>query len=183
MTISAKNLNLYFSGTVKDKLVCARQLFTEHESDLMQQKNIRGGIAGLRRHEAVLDAHMGTMQMGSRCSACATKTDGGCCSSYMAGNTDAILLLINLIMGINVSIQHTNDIDCCFLGSHGCILSIKPIFCLNYNCTHIQKAATSEEMRLLDKYTGALLSLQTKIEGLLLELINRPISIHKCITT
>jgi len=183
MTIAAKNLDLYYSGTVEEKLTAARKLFTIYGSCLLQQQDIGDDLAGLRQHEAVLDAQMGAMQMGKRCSACAKEPGGGCCSSYMAGNTDAILLLINLLMGIEVSIQHTNEIDCCFLGSHGCILPIKPIFCLNYNCTHIQDAATLEEMRHLDKHAGTLLSLQTKTEGLLLELINRPISTRKDTTT
>lgn len=115
MTKAAKNPDLYFSGTVSEKLTAAHQLFTPHGSHLLQQQDIRDALAGLREHEAVLDAQMGAMQMG-----------------------------------INVTIQHKNDIDCCFLGSHGCILPIKPIFCLNYNCTHIQGAATPEEMRLLE---------------------------------
>lgn len=173
MTIAAKNLDLYFSGTVREKLTAARQLFSQHGSYLLQQQHIKDTITGLQQHETALDAHMGAMEMGNRCSACAQKTGGGCCSSYMAGNTDAILLLTNLLMGINVTSQHKNDIDCCFLGSHGCILTIKPIFCLNYNCSHIQKAATAEEMRILDKRAGTLLSLQTETEELLLQLINQ----------
>jgi hypothetical protein len=174
MTQAAINIELYFSGTVEDKLNTARKLYAEHAVNILKQQNIKDRLNQLQQYESALDTHMSDMQMGKRCSACAARAKGGCCSSYMAGNTDAILLLINLLMGVDVVIQHQNKINCCFLGSQGCILPIKPIFCLNYNCTHIQKAASISEMLLLDKRAGTLLSLQTRIEGILLELIRQP---------
>jgi len=173
MTTAAENLDRYFSGTVDEKLATAHQLLAQYGKKLLQHKDIKDYLAGLRHHETILDAQMGAMEMGKRCSACASTPKGGCCSNYMAGNTDAILLLINLLINIDVTIQHDNGIDCCFLGRQGCILPIKPIFCLNYNCTHIQNSATTDEMQLLHRHAGTLLSLQTKTEGLLLDLINQ----------
>ena len=169
MTRAARHLHLYFSGSVEEKLEVSRQLFAEHGQDLLQQQEVMNGLARLQQAEATLNEQMRAMHMGSRCSACATQAGGGCCSGYMAGNTDAILLLINQLMGIEVGIQHTDETECCFLGPSGCILKIKPIFCLNYNCTHIKEAASTRQMLELEQKAGILLGDQTALEALLLE--------------
>jgi len=171
MTQAAKQLNLYFSGSVEEKLEVSRRLFAEHGSSLLQQQEIIGGLARLQQDESALNEQMRAMDMGNRCSACAEQAGGGCCSGYMAGNSDAILLLINQLMGIEVKIQHANDVECCFLGSFGCTLQIKPIFCLNYNCSHIKEAASPRRMEKLEKRAAVLLGDQTDMESLLLELL------------
>ncbi len=171
MTLAARHLNLYFSGSVEEKLEVSRQLFAEHGQSLLQQLEIITGLARLQHSENALNEQMLAMDMGSRCSACAAQATGGCCSGYMAANTDAILLLINQLMGIEVRVQHANDTECCFLGSMGCILQIKPIFCLNYNCSHINEAATTQQMLALEKKAGVLLGEQTALESLLLDLL------------
>ena len=53
------------------------------------------------------------------------------------------------------------------------MFTIKPIFCLNYNCSHIHQAATKEEMEALDMRAGALLSEQVELEKLLLQLVGK----------
>ncbi len=171
MTQAARHLNLYFSGSVEEKLEVSRQLFAAYGQALLQQQEVMNGLARLQHSETTLNEQMLAMDMGSRCSACAAQATGGCCSDYMAANTDAVLLLINQLMGVEVNIQHTNDIECCFLGLMGCILQIKPIFCLNYNCSHINEAATSQQMLALEKRAGVLLGEQTALESLLLELL------------
>ena len=170
-TTAAKHLDLYFSGTVEDKLTTGRQLFALHGSTLLQQEDIVASLNRLRQYEAMLTSRMEAMDMGRRCSSCAATPGGGCCSSYMAANTDAVLLLINLLIGMEVSIQHGNGIECCFLGSKGCILKIKPIFCLNYNCSHIKEAASIQQMALLEQAAAVLLGEQTLLETSLLEQI------------
>lgn len=171
MTQAARHLTLYFSGSVEEKLEVSRQLFAAHGQALLQQQEVMNGLARLQHSEAALNAQMQKMDMGSRCSVCAAQATGGCCSGYMAANTDAILLLINQLMGIEVSSQHANDTECCFLASMGCILQIKPIFCLNYNCSHINEAATTQQMPALEKKAGVLLGEQTALESLLLDLL------------
>jgi hypothetical protein len=168
-TIAAKNLVFYYSGTIRDKLTAARRLFRQHGQRLLQEQKILDALARLQKGEAALNKQMQAMDMGIRCRACAAGTGGGCCSSYMAENTDAILLLINLLLGIEIRRQHNNDIDCCYLGSQGCIFIIKPIFCLNYNCSHIRKAALKDEMFNLTKLTAVLLGGQTDLEGSILK--------------
>jgi hypothetical protein len=87
----------------------------------------------------------------------------------MAGNTDCLQILINLLLDVAVD-QRDNEADaCCFLGEQGCQFLAKPIFCLNYNCTHIRTTARTGEMAALFRLTGEVLGRQTRVEMLLLE--------------
>jgi len=87
----------------------------------------------------------------------------------MAGNSDAILLLINLLQGNAIEILEKRTDECCFLGPQGCNLQTKPIFCLNYNCSHITEGATTGQMDELEKKAAALLKEQTILEADLLQ--------------
>jgi hypothetical protein len=109
------------------------------------------------------------MKLDHLCIRCAGTDSGGCCSSYMEANTNALLLLINKLYGVTVEHQHSSDTECCFLGKTGCILPIKPVFCLNYNCKHIVDQASENEMEILDRLAGKLLYEQTHLESIILE--------------
>ena len=171
-TQAARDLVTYYSGSITDKLRVARRLYQQHGPRLLQNQDITDTLESLQHKANDLDKQMEAMGMGARCSACGTRIDGGCCSSYMAGNTDAVVLLINLLLGISIT-PVDNGEECCYLGPQGCIFLIKPIFCLNYNCSHIQQAATKEELRILAMRSGALLSEQIGLEKLLLQLAEK----------
>ncbi|NOQ46466.1 MAG: hypothetical protein GQ559_07315 [Desulfobulbaceae bacterium] len=165
---TAHNLDIYFSGTIDKKLKEARELYVRYGSRLLAHQDIRSHLENLDQFSSLLSRQMLSMGMDRLCTACAGRDGGGCCSAYMANNTDAILLLINLLLHVEVDKQHNNDVECCFLGKAGCTLPIKPIFCLNYNCSRIQDAATAAEIKILDKAAGKLLSEQIEMERTLL---------------
>ncbi len=131
----------YFSD-IEETLTLAHELFRDHGTRLLDEQAVVDGLALLRLHESDLNGQMQSMDMGERCGTCAAREGGGCCSAYMGGNADSVLLLINMLLQEKVAFQHDNGVDCRYLGKRGCILTIKPIFCLNYNCSHILDAAT-----------------------------------------
>ncbi len=167
-TTNRHNLDRFFSGTIDDKMVEMKNLYDRHGIQLLADKAITDSLALLKEYAAELSAHMQAMNLGPLCSNCASRTGGGCCSSYMEANSDVVLLLINRLYGINVTRQHENSTDCCFLEQSGCILPIKPMFCLNYNCKHISDQATKKEMDDLEQQAGRLLTEQTRLESILL---------------
>jgi hypothetical protein len=87
----------------------------------------------------------------------------------MEANSDTILLLINRLQGVTARRQHEPSGECCFLGNSGCILPVKPIFCLNYNCSHIHDQASRTEVHTLEQLAGTLLTEQTRLESMLMQ--------------
>ncbi|MCK9293442.1 MAG: hypothetical protein M0P70_00020 [Desulfobulbaceae bacterium] len=158
---------LYFSD-VPEKLSCARRLNERHGPDLLTLPGMREKLHNLEVLSQALQRQMAGMAMFALCKACAEKVGGGCCSAYMANETDALLLLLNMLLGVEVASQRDDSFECCYLGPQGCTLRVKPIFCLNYNCHHILTGNTSAVVKNLEKAASAVLLDQTAVEKILL---------------
>ena len=166
-TRAALLLERLYSGTPTDKLATARRLHTVFAAR-PEDAPLAAALDELREHAEALAAHMRSLDFGTLCTACASRPDGGCCSAYMADNVDAVLLLINLLLGGDVRPVGTDPANCRFLGERGCVLLIKPIFCLNYNCRAILDTTPTAGLAELFHRAAAVLSQQTRVEELLL---------------
>jgi len=162
-----------YSGTVNDKLNQARMLHANLDGRTAEVSGLTEALAQLGEHARALDEQMRIMEMGQRCGQCAAAPGGGCCSAFMAGNADAVQLLINLLMGVDVIHREQSGEDCGFLGPQGCRFLVKPLFCLNYNCSHILVGSDPEHLAALYQRAAAVLSRQTEVEGMLLEHLRR----------
>lgn len=169
MAIRSEIYTQFYSGDVVVKLAVARELHSRFGRDLLHHPGIRTQLTAVQADERALQEQMAAMEMGATCTQCASRPGGGCCSRYMAGENDVPQLLMNLLAGVEVAIQQDGDKECCFLGPTGCVLALKPMFCLNYNCVHIKEKAESESLRLLEQRTGVLLTRQAVLEQLLLD--------------
>jgi len=165
---------LAYCGNGPEKLVKAEKLYLEYGTKLLAVEDIRKALSATRKAVAVLDSHMTAMQMGKKCSICASTEKGGCCSAYMGHeNNDVLQLLMNLLADVVVKCVRDDTIECCFLAEKGCLLLYKPIFCLNYLCERIQTESTVEELAVLEKRTGDLLCSQVALEGLLISALQK----------
>ncbi len=160
---------LFYSGDVVLKLAIAQDLYARYGQDIVLRPDIMAQLAVVKTSERTLKAQMGAMEMGVTCTQCASRQGGGCCSRYMAAENDVPQLLMNMLAGVRVSIQQDDRIECCFLGGSGCVLSFKPMFCLNYTCTHIKGKEEPATLLLLEQRTGSLLRKQAGMEQLLLD--------------
>lgn len=160
---------LFYSGDVVVKLAAARDLHARYGHALALRPDIMSQLAALAASEHALQAQMGAMGMGNSCTQCAVRPGGGCCSRYMAAENDVLQLLMNMLAGVQVTIQQDGPVECCFLGVAGCILVMKPMFCLNYNCSHIKGKEDGPALILLEQRTGELLRKQAVLEDLLID--------------
>ncbi len=160
-----------FFGSVQEKLVYAGELYKKYGETLLDHLSLCSELCLLDEYGRQLQAQMLTMKMGEQCIRCASRQRGGCCSDYMAGETDGIQLLINMLLGIEPRRNSESQTECCYLQEKGCIFMIKPMFCLNYLCQNIRETATQEDLDTLQKLTGKLLSKQYEIEKMVLNLV------------
>jgi hypothetical protein len=163
------HFHTWYDGSPAEKLSQAQALFDRLGREGLIDALLTGELDLLRADCQRLADQMEDMALGRLCSRCATQPGGGCCSAYMAGNTDSLLILINLLLEIKIHQRQPPDADCCFLGPNGCLFMAKPIFCLNYNCSHIQNGTDSATLARLEQRAAAVLSRQTRIETLLLD--------------
>ncbi len=169
MVIRSELYPLFYSGDVVVKLAAAQELYGRYGKELALRPDIRSQLAALEASEHALQVQMGAMGMGKTCTQCAGRQGGGCCSLYMAAENDVLQLLMNMLAGVQVTIQQDGPTECCFLGVAGCILTMKSMFCLNYNCGHIKGKEDAATLHLLERRTGELLRKQAVLEDLLLD--------------
>ena len=85
----------------------------------------------------------------------------------MADENDGYQLMMNWLVGCDLSFVRDDNYECHFLGPTGCTLLFKPFFCLNYNCKALIDSLADVEAAELAKTTGALLRQQYEVEKLL----------------
>ncbi|GEM_PF-313211 len=161
-------LSSLYDGSPDEKLIIARRLQAIFDDQLPLMSQSASALTTVHPHVMALEQHMQAMGLGQLCSRCAAGAGGGCCSAYMADNCDVIQILLNLLMGIPVTFDHQSTENCGFLGPYGCQFRLKPIFCLNYNCTHILRGVSPQSLALLYQLANTVLRQQAIIEDLLL---------------
>jgi hypothetical protein len=72
------------------------------------------------------------------CSACATEKAGSCCMQDVEEWYDPVLLLINLLMGVEFPASRELSGHCIFVGNRGCKLIARYPFCVNYLCPRLK---------------------------------------------
>jgi len=155
-------------GDAKTKLATAKGLQAAL-GEKIHDEQLAVGLARLNGLARELASQMRGMNFGIICSACAGRLGGGCCSQVMADETDVLQLLMNLLAGVAVDLCRDNGRECHFLGEAGCILSFKPIFCLNYDCSAIKDCPDDEGLMRYGQLRGRLLQEQWQLEQLLLQ--------------
>lgn len=167
-------ISMAYNGNGHEKTAKAEKLFKKYGKALQAQEKIRASLDLMQNAVTALDIHMTAMDMGKNCSACAAAPKGGCCSAYMGHeNNDVLQLLMNMLAGVAVECVRDDSIECCFLAEKGCVLLFKPIFCLNYLCERIRNESTVEELQILEKRTGELLSRQVELEGIIISALQK----------
>jgi len=161
-----------YQGSVASRLKTARRIVDKIKPQLDNDQWFQTEFELLYHYADELEAHMNRMDMGALCSKCAATPDGGCCSLYMSGETDAIQMAINILAGIEVQCVRDDGEQCRFLEEKGCLFRFKPMFCLNYNCSHITEAASVEDSGKLERVTGNLLRQHYRIEQYILAQIS-----------
>jgi hypothetical protein len=172
------SLQQLFYAPVAEKQRLAEELHQEYGADFLRHDDLRAGLELLQKYASLLNRYMAEAGMGKLCVRCAAGSGGGCCSLYMADETDAVQLLMNMLAGVTVRQGKNDSGECCYLGEKGCRFTFKPMFCLNYNCRNILAASSPENIRELERLTGQLLGGQYEVEKKLLNLIST--RMNKC---
>lgn len=161
-----------FGSEVGRKIHLAHRLSSELGPSLLANLEVRSHLLLLAQRWRRVRERMADLRLAASCHACAEASPtGGCCSQFMSGESDALLLLLNLLVGRQVSGAEAEKGECCFLGRRGCGLRYKPFFCLNYLCTAINTKSSVTGLASLAEVSGQLLQAQYATEKLLLRIL------------
>lgn len=172
MIPDALSLQQIYNAPVAAKQLLAEKLHHMYGAEFLLHDNLQADLELLQNYALLLNNLMANIGMGKLCVCCAAGEGGGCCSLYMAGETDAVQMLMNMLVGVTNEQGKINGEECSYLGEKGCLFTFKPMFCLNYNCRNILDTVSPENARELEQLTGQLLGWQYEVEKKLLALIS-----------
>jgi hypothetical protein len=139
---------------VKKEIEKAKDLFSLYGELLLQDEKC---AEQLRSYRESIDTTWGMLkELGviEVCAACSDKWSGGCCFSGVETWFDHTLLLINLLLGVDLTESGTVKNGCMFVTSTGCSLLARHSFCINFLCGKIKDLLSPSDKKGLEITAG-----------------------------
>ena len=148
---SSKKLH---SSAIQEKIDHAHHLYQVCGHSLMQDASIHAFLRKLR--DCIENTNQTMLSLGvvAECRNCEEKEGGSCCGAGIENKYDAVLLLINLLLGGSPHNHEPVGNSCYFLGKNGCKLTARHVLCVNYICEKLQKKLTREQLIGLQTCAG-----------------------------
>ncbi|MEN6441011.1 MAG: hypothetical protein ABFD97_20785 [Syntrophobacter sp.] len=137
------------------------------ESELEKAFQLRDRLESVPPDDAVLrtlyDTYLETIRrtdslmwksgVAFSCAKCAEQK-GSCCFEGMDQSYGALLIYINMLMGVDFSLAPYSPASCRFVGKDGCRLKARFSFCLNYFCPDLRTLLDEKEMERIQREIG-----------------------------
>ena len=120
---------------VEKEIQKAKDLYARFGDQILGNKNHLDLIKKYRSAIETTREKMKALNMIKACSVCSDKCMGGCCFVGVEKWYDAMLLLVNLLLGANIPEVRMVKKGCMFVGLSGCELLARHSFCINYLCS------------------------------------------------
>lgn len=95
-------------------------------------------------------AESGILQVCGDCE----RNGGSCCGAGLENRYTDLLLLINLLLGVELPAERRDRRSCFFLGEHGCRLAARHVLCINYLCHGITSRIDPSRITELRAHEG-----------------------------
>jgi hypothetical protein len=152
--MSKQNPSQSSPSSIYEKIEQAHNLGETCGSSLMKDPHIDALLRKLRNCIENTNKSMVTLGVVAECKNCEEREGGSCCGSGIENKYDAVLLLINLLLGSSLENEESSRNSCYFLGKKGCTLTARHVLCVNYICQKLQKKLTREELITLQTCAG-----------------------------
>lgn len=128
--------------------------------------------------DAIHASHKEMAEAGvvKECQHCEEREGGSCCGAGLENRYDGMLLLINLLLGVELPRQRYDPSSCFFLGEKGCLLQARQVICVNYLCKKITDRTDPEKIVALREKEGVELERLFHLQ----ETIKKRLKIYSC---
>ena len=150
--------------TIQRDIKRAKRLFLQFEGTLRGDANVAEKIEEYRAAISRTCHQMERMGVLAACSSCARNDSGSCCFNGVEEWYDAIPLLINLLMEVQLPVEREIEDGCLFVGSGGCRLIARNSFCVNYFCPDLLAVLAADKRRAFAAIAGEELLLGWELE-------------------
>lgn len=139
---------------IEEKIAWAKAWWVKtRDQVLAEEETTRLGNrlkAAIRRSRRTM-AESGILEACGDCE----QNGGSCCGAGLENHYTDLLLLINLLLGVEIPSKRLDSRSCLFLGEQGCRLLARHVLCINYLCHGITSRLDPSRVAALRADEGA----------------------------
>ncbi len=121
----------------KEEIELALKLFADVGREFLADRELSNLLAEYRDSISKTNELMRNTCVARMCASCAAGPAQSCCFKSAEEWYGRVLLLVNLLMGADLSTEPEIAEGCLFVGRKGCSLTARYSFCINYLCPEI----------------------------------------------
>ena len=139
---------------IEQKIAWAQDCFQDMGDGLLREASV--GSLLFRLKQAIGRSHERMAESGivEICRVCDQNEGGSCCGKGLEDHFSGILLLINLLLGVELPKTRHDPSSCFFLDEDGCRLLARHAICINYVCRRITQSIQPHALAGLREMEG-----------------------------
>lgn len=154
-------------SSIDDKITWAEETYATAGDRLIEEKEIGSELESLVVFTKEIAELMQETGLVDLCRHCEEDEGGSCCGRGIENRYDAVLLLINVMLGVALQKARMNKSSCRFLSSTGCTLLARTVICISYVCDTITLNIPTERLSGLREKEGELLKTLYRLDILI----------------
>ena len=151
--------NISLDSKIEEKITWAANCFEANKKKLFGDNKTKELLARLKDAITASREEMKYTGVVEECRHCEEKDGGACCGAGIENRYSGILLLINLLLGVDLPEYPCKTGSCYFLSAEGCSLMARQVICVNYICNKITDKIGPEKLACLREKEGRELDL------------------------
>ncbi len=142
------------SVSIRDKILLAEAFHRRYGETICTAAPLKGLVEDYARAAKQTWRLMEDMKFPGTCGECASRDTGSCCFEGVEEWYDAVLLLINLLLGASLPESREIKGHCFFVGTQGCKLRARDAFCVNFLCPELRARLGQRRVSLFNRTAG-----------------------------
>lgn len=140
---------------IEELIASAQCLFSRHGESLMKDRRISDLIERLERNLENSRECMHELGIFRACAFCdETSPEGSCCSRGLERKYSPVLLLMNLLLGVEMPASRLRADSCYFLAATGCSLKVRHMLCIDYLCPDLEESLGRKSLIQIQTVSG-----------------------------
>lgn len=140
---------------VASRIGTAQRFFADRGESIRTRPSIAALLQRFRDCSDLARAMMRRLGIAEACARCdRIEPHGSCCSIGLEEKIDAMILVVNLLIGVELPKAGTRPDSCFFLGPQGCTLFARHMLCVDYLCPDLEKSLPPARLHAMQIAAG-----------------------------
>jgi len=152
---------------IEEKIAVAKELYELWAEDLREDEEIKPLLSRYTEAVRASDRVMEEFGTFEECYICTVIDQKGCCKIGLENECTVLILLLNLLLGVNFPEEREVPGRCFFVGPKGCKIFARPMLCRDYFCIRHHQKLSEEQMARITQVLNDELVLLHRITSLM----------------